>query len=74
MSNWVARPFFASHGHLFQELDFGGYWATQLGIQWRSPTNSTMRVGAEYYMGCDDEYQFHTMYQRKYGVGFWYDF
>ena len=74
MSNWVARPFFASHGHLFQELDFGGYWATQLGTQWRSPTNSTMRVGAEYYMGCDDEYQFHTMYQRKYGVGFWYDF
>ena len=73
-STWVARPFLASHVHLFQESDFGGYWATQLGVQWRSPTNQLMRVGAEYYQGRDDEYQFHTMFQRKYGVGFWYDF
>lgn len=74
MTNWVGRPFLAAHAHLYQELDFGGYWATQLGMQWRSPSNSLMRVGAEYYQGCDDEYQFHTSFQRKYGFGFWYDF
>lgn len=74
MSNWVARPFFASHVHLFQERDFGGYWCTQTGIQWRSQTNDLMRLGFEYFQGGDDEYQFHHHFQRKYGLGFWYDF
>lgn len=74
MSNWVARPFFATHAHLYQERDFGGYWATQTGIQWRSASNNLMRLGFEYFQGGDDEYQFHRHFQRKYGFGFWYDF
>jgi hypothetical protein len=74
MSNWAARPFFATHAHLYQERDFGGYWTTQTGIQWRSATNALMRVGAEYFQGGDDLYQFHTRFQRKYGAGFWFDF
>ncbi len=74
MSNMIARPFFASHVHLYQERDFGGYWATQLGAQWRSDTNKLMRLGAEYFQGGDDEYQFHHTFQRKYGFGFWLDF
>jgi len=74
MSNWISRTFFATHGHLFQERDFGGYWATQAGLQWRSMSDSTLRLGAEYYLGGDDLYQFHTTYQRKIGAGFWYDF
>ena len=73
-SNWTARPFLATHGHLYQERDFGGYWATQTGLQWRSPTNSVLRLGAEFYVGGDDLYQFHTTYQRKIGGGIWYDF
>ena len=73
-SNWFSHPFFATHGHLYQERDFGGYWATQAGLQWRSTSDSTMRVGAEFYVGGDDLYQFHTTYQRKIGAGFWYDF
>ncbi len=73
-SNWSARPFLASHGHLYQERDFGGYWTTQTGVQWRSPTNSILRLGAEFFMGGDDLYQFHTNYQRKIGGGIWYDF
>jgi len=74
MSNWVSRPFFATHGHLFQERDFGGYWATQAGLQWRSMSDSMLRIGAEFYVGGDDLYQFHTTYQRKVGAGLWYDF
>ena len=73
-SNWNIRPFLASHGHLYEERDFGGYWATQTGIQWRSPTNSLLRIGAEYFMGGDDLYQFHQTFQRKIGGGVWYDF
>ncbi|MGI6402357.1 MAG: DUF1207 domain-containing protein [Thermoguttaceae bacterium] len=73
-SNWAFRPFLASHGHLYEERDFGGYWATQAGLQWRSPTNSLLRLGVEYFMGGDDLYQFHTHYQRKIGGGIWYDF
>ena len=73
-SNWAFRPFLASHGHLYEERDFGGYWSTQTGIQWRSPTNSLLRIGAEYFMGGDDLYQFHKSYQRKIGGGIWYDF
>ncbi len=73
-SNWFSHPFFATHGHLFQERDFGGYWATQAGLQWRSASDSMLRLGAEFYVGGDDLYQFHTTYQRKIGAGLWYDF
>ena len=73
-SNWSARPFLASHGHLYQERKYGGYWTTQTGVQWRSPTNSVLRLGAEFFMGGDELYQFHTKYQRKIGGGIWYDF
>lgn len=67
-------PFAAVHGHLFEELDFGGYLNIQIGWQWRSRINSRFRLGAEFYDGCDDQFQFHALYQRKYGIGFWYDF
>ena len=73
-SNWIGRPFFASHAHLYQERDFGGYWATQTGVQWRSASNGLLRLGAEYFQGGDDLYQFHRTFQRKYGFGIWYDF
>lgn len=74
ISNWAARPFFASHAHLYQERDFGGYWTIQTGLQWRSMTNELFRIGAEYFQGGDDLYQFHHSFQRKYGFGIWYDF
>ncbi|MBQ7112146.1 MAG: DUF1207 domain-containing protein [Thermoguttaceae bacterium] len=74
MSNWAALPFFATHAHLYEERDFGGYFTAQLGLQWRSATNALMRVGFEYFNGGDDLYQFHHSHQCKYGFGFWYDF
>jgi hypothetical protein len=74
MSNWAALPFFATHAHLYEERDFGGYFTAQTGLQWRSASNSLMRVGFEYFNGGDDLYQFHHNHQTKYGFGFWYDF
>lgn len=74
MSNWAALPFFATHAHLYEERDFGGYFTAQTGLQWRSASNSLMRVGFEYFNGGDDLYQFHRNHQCKYGFGFWYDF
>ena len=71
---WRGTPFAAVHGHLFQELDFGGYVNSQIGWQWRRSDNGLFRIGAEFYCGCDDQYQFHYTYQKKLGLGFWYDF
>lgn len=70
----TGTPFAAVHGHLFEELDFGGYLNLQIGWQWRSRQNARFRFGVEFYDGCDDQFQFHALHQRKYGVGLWYDF
>lgn len=67
-------PFAAIHGHLFQELNFGGYFNSQIGWQWRRSDNGLFRLGAEFYCGHDDQYQFHYANQKKLGLGFWYDF
>ncbi|MBR4833412.1 MAG: DUF1207 domain-containing protein [Thermoguttaceae bacterium] len=74
ISNWTALPFLATHAHLYEERDFGGYFCAQTGLQWRSASNSLLRLGFEYFNGGDDLYQFHRNHQCKYGVGLWYDF
>ncbi|MGI5830959.1 MAG: DUF1207 domain-containing protein [Thermoguttaceae bacterium] len=71
---WRGAPFVAVHGHLFQELDYGGYVNSQAGWQWRKSDNGVLRIGAEFYCGCDDQYQFHSTHQKKVGGGVWYDF
>ncbi|MDO4586438.1 MAG: DUF1207 domain-containing protein [Planctomycetia bacterium] len=68
------NPFAAINAHLFEELDFGGYLNLQVGWQWRGPSNNLLRLGFEFYSGCDDLFQFHYAYQKKYGFGIWYDF
>lgn len=68
-------PFVAANVHLREELQFGGPFAVQFGWQWRGrPGSGTFRLGAEYYQGADDEYQFFRNNQEKIGVGIWYDF
>lgn len=67
-------PFAAVNAHLFEELDFGGYLNLQVGWQWRGATNHLLRIGAEFYDGCDDQFQYHYLHQRKIGLGLWYDF
>ena len=71
---WRGAPFAAVCGHLFEELHFSGYFNSQVGWQWRGPTNSRLRLGAEFYCGCDDQFQCHRDYQRKVGFGLWSDY
>ena len=67
-------PFAAIHLHLFQELDFSGYFCCQLGWQWRGADNQLFRLGVQYMNGYDDQFQFHHLITNKIGFGIWYDF
>jgi hypothetical protein len=67
-------PFVAANCHLRQENDFGGNVAIQTGWQWRGQTGHLMRVGAQYFSGLSDQYQFFSHYEDQVGVGLWYDF
>ncbi len=69
-------PFFAVHGNLRQDLDFGGYLVVQGGAQWRGPLpwGHRMRVGAEYFNGKSRQYSFFNQFEQQIGVGLWYDY
>lgn len=66
-NNLSGSPFAAVHGHLFQELDYSGYMNLQAGWQWRGKSNDLLRLGVEFFTGCDDQFQFHYYYQKKLG-------
>ena len=67
-------PFVALNGHLREEVDYGGSFVVQAGWQWRGPTNHLFRVGAQYFTGKSDQYQFCQRNEDKVGIGVWYDF
>jgi len=67
-------PFWALHGHLREELDFGGNLVVQVGWQWRGTTGHLFRLGFHYYAGYSDQYEFYNDYVDKIGMGIWYDF
>jgi hypothetical protein len=68
-------PFFAAHGHLQQELDFGGSLTVQAGWAWRgSRTSHLFRTGFHYYNGASNQYSFYNEFEQQIGAGVWYDF
>jgi len=68
-------PFFAIHGHLRQEFDFGGYGNLELGWAWRGHRDSGMlRVGLFYVNGKSTQFAFFDKHEQLYGGGIWYDF
>jgi hypothetical protein len=67
-------PFLAVNSHLRQENDFGGNVVAQLGWQWRGRTGQLFRVGAHYFNGKSDQYQFVNQSEEQIGLGLWYDF
>jgi len=67
-------PFLAVHGHLRQEVNFGGNLAVQTGWQWRSRTGQLLRVGLHYFNGKSNQYQFYNTFEQQIGMGLWYDF
>ncbi len=70
----LGAPFFAVHGRVREEVDFGGNFTAQLGRQWRGPTGHLFRFGALYFRGKTDQYQFFNQNEEQIGLGLWYDF
>jgi hypothetical protein len=70
----AGAPFFATHGHLRQELDYSGNLVVQAGWAWRGETSHLLRMGAHYYNGLSDQYAFFRDFEQQIGAGIWYDF
>lgn len=68
-------PFAAVHGHLREELDFGGNFVVQAGWAWRGDrTSHLLRTGLHYYNGMSNQYSFFDEFEHQIGAGLWYDF
>jgi len=70
----AGSPFMAANGHLRQDNDFSGNVAVEAGWQWRGRGGHLCRVGARYFNGMSDQYQFFTRHEDQVGVGLWYDY
>ena len=73
-SGFFGDPFFAANGRLREDLDFGGAITIQAGRQWRGQSGHLLRVGAHYFNGKSEQYQFANEHEEQIGVGMWYDF
>ena len=68
-------PFAAFNARLMQEWNFDGNFTIQTGWQWRGSRNELFRIGAQYFVGASDQYEFiATKREQKIGIGVWYDF
>lgn len=68
-------PFYAVHGHLREEVDFGGNVTAQLGWAWRSTYDTgLLRLGLHYFNGKSNQYSFYDDHEEMIGMGLWYDF
>lgn len=68
-------PFLAVHGHLREEVDYGGALVVQTGVQYRGDeVGRLMRFGFEYYNGKSRQWEFFRRNERHVGLGVWYDF
>ncbi len=67
-------PFFATNGHLREEVDFGGDYALQLGWLWRGNSGSQFRTGFQFLTGKSNYYQWFDKSETQYGVAIWYDY
>lgn len=66
-------PFLAVNCRLREEVDFGGNFVAQAGWQWRGASGNLLRVGAHYFNGMTDQYQFLNEHEEQIGLGVWYD-
>jgi len=67
-------PFAAINGHIRQEVDFGGNVVAQLGWLWRGNSTHTLRLGAHYFNGKSNQFEFYDQFEEQIGAGVWYDF
>ncbi|MFZ5832892.1 MAG: DUF1207 domain-containing protein [Planctomycetota bacterium] len=73
-SGILGAPFVATNAHLREENDFGGNFAAEAGWQWRGDTGRLFRIGAHYFNGFSDQYQFFQEFEDQLGLGAWYDY
>jgi len=67
-------PFFAVNGRLREENDYGGNFTMETGLQWRGQSGHLLRMGAHYFIGMSDQYQFFNQFEEQIGMGVWYDY
>ncbi|MCC7086780.1 MAG: DUF1207 domain-containing protein [Pirellulales bacterium] len=68
-------PFLATNADLRQEVDFGGNFVVQAGWMWRQYVRGPIfRIGAQYFYGNDDQFEFFQRTTSRIGWGIWYDF
>ena len=73
-TGWRGTPFLAVHGHIREEVDFGGSLTAQAGWQWRGRSGHLLRTGFHYFNGKSDQMQFLNKFEQQIGAGIWYDF
>jgi hypothetical protein len=73
-TDFWGTPFLAINGHIREEVDFGGNVVAQLGWLWRGNTNHTLRLGAHYFNGKSNQFEFYDQFEEQIGGGLWYDF
>lgn len=67
-------PFVAVNGRVRQEHNFSGDLTVQFGYLRRGILDQTLRLGAQYYDGKSNEFQFYYKNEQQLGLGIWYDF
>jgi hypothetical protein len=67
-------PFAAVNAHFREEVDYAGDLVVQVGWQWRGATGHLFRLGAQYFNGNAELYEFFRRQEQKIGFGVWYDF
>lgn len=65
--------YFALHGHLREEVQFGGYVSAQLGWAWVGESGNRFRCGFYFFNGESSQYTFFDEHETVFGVGAWYD-
>lgn len=74
LPNLQGSPFMAVHFRWSQDTDFDMYTALEVGWQWKTVYQQTMRTGLYAMSGNADQYQFYDRWEKQIGFGFWYDF
>ncbi len=67
-------PFLAVHGHLREEVGFGGNVTAQAGWAWRGRSSHLLRLGVHYLNGKSNRFQFFRRNEEQIGLGLWFDY
>ena len=70
----AGTPFFATNGHLREEISFGGDYTAQAGWLWRGASGSQFRTGLNFQTGKSNNYQWFDESEQQIGGAIWYDY